>query len=301
MSYFIHLKLVAVSLLLAAISSNTYSQGTEPNNRIVEIAISTGFANPYSAGISDETWNKYTPDFVIPADSLNFQQNSYSMYSFSEPATILATNSYVLGSVHVSYRNAFLDAKKIRSSLGIVFGSGIGYESNQNWTRTEIITIDTLTSSQTGQQYTVDSTHYQTIGRSYSANEFMFGVSHFFQTDPLRRFSLYVGVSANVGFSVNSRLYTYESNWSTVDPSLESTNQGENELDQKEIADAPKSHSVALQIPLELSFRPWKNGKTLQGLAFGITVRPTFKHFVIADQKANRASSWYGVTMRLAI
>lgn len=301
MSYFIHLKFIAIGLSLTAISSKAHTQETEPDNRIVEVGILSGFGNTYSTGLSNETWYKHTPDFVIPADSLGYQQGNYPLYSYNEPATILSINSYVLGSVHVSYRNPFLDAKKIRSSLGIVFGSGIGYRSDQNWTKTEITTIDILTSSQTGQQYTVDSTHYQTIGRSYTANEFMIGVSHFFQTDPLRRFSLYLGISASYGFSVNSRLYTYENNSSSVEPSLGSTNPYENEFQRTEVADAPKAHSIALQIPLELSFRPWKNGKALQGLAFALSVRPTFKHFVIADQKANAVSSWYGLTMRLTI
>lgn len=301
MSYSIHLKFIAIGLSLTAISSAAYAQETGPDNRVVEIGILTGFGNTYSTGLSNETWNKYTPDFVIPADSLGYQQNSYSMYSYGEPATILSINSYVLGSVHVSYRNAFLDAKKIRSSLGIVFGSGIGYQSDQNWTKSETLTVDILTSSQTGQQFTVDSTYNHAIGRSYMANEFMFGVSHFFQTDPLRRFSLYLGMSASYGFSVNSRLYTYESNWSSVEPSLGSTNSYENEFQRTEVADAPKSHSIALQIPVELSYRPWKNGKALQGLSVALSFRPTFKHFVIADKKANAASSWFGLTLRLTI
>lgn len=297
----IHFKSVILLSAAITLSSVALAQETKPENRSVEIAILSGFGNSYSVGLSNDTWSKHTPGFVIPTDSLGYQQNSDLFYAIGERASFLPVNSYVLGSVHVSYRNAFLDAKKIRSSAGIVFGSGIGYQSSQSWTKNEVFTIDTLTSSQTGQQYPVDSTHNQTIGRSYSANEFMVGVSHFFQTDPSRRFSLYLGINASYGFSVNSRVYTYESNWSSVDPNIGSGNSYENKFELVELSDAPKAHSLALQVPVELSYRPWKNGKALQGLSVALSFRPTFKHFVIADKKENMISSWGGFTLRLTI
>jgi len=74
-----------------------------------------------------------------------------------------------------------------------------------------------------------------------------------------------------------------------------------NEFHRTDVADAPKSHSMTLQLPVELSFRPWKNGKALQGLSFALAFRPTLKHFVIADQKATNISGWLGMTLRLTI
>ena len=181
MSHSLHSKIITAVLLLTTFSSTINAQETGPKNRNIELALQTGFGDFYSVGLSDETWNNYTPGFVVPDDSS--QQNGYQMYS----GTLFSVTSYVLGSVHVSYRNAMLDAKKIRSSFGLTFGSGVGYRTEQSWTKSETFTIDTLTSSQTGQQYAVDSTHQRTVGRSYEANDFMIGLSHFFQTNPARR------------------------------------------------------------------------------------------------------------------
>ncbi|MDH4473550.1 MAG: hypothetical protein QE487_13155 [Fluviicola sp.] len=298
MSYSIHLKLIATAFTLVAICFNGQAQETKPENRSVEIALTTGFGDSYWASLSDATWNKYTPDFVIPTDSSGYLQGFSTGYPYGNPYTV---SSYLLGSVHVSYKNAFLDAKKIRSSVGLVFGSGIGYRSDQSWTKSESFTIDTLTSSQTGEQYIVDSTHNHGIGRSYEANDFMIGVSHFFQTNPLRRFSLHLGITASYGFSVNARMSTYQYDWSAVTPSLGVNDNYESTYYRTEMTDAPKSNSLTLQLPVELSFRPWKNGKMLQGLSLALAYRPTLKHFVIADQKATNIANWYGVTMRLVI
>lgn len=298
MSYSIHFKLIATAFTLTAICSNGQAQETKPENRSVEIALTTGYSDSYWASISNTTWNKYAPDFAIPADSSGYMQGNSSGYPYGNPYSI---SSYVLGSVHVSYKNAFLDAKKIRSSVGLVFGSGIGYRSDQSWTKSESFTIDTLTSSQTGEQYTVDSTYAQGMGRSYEANDFMIGVSHFFQTNPMRRFSLHLGITASYGFSVNARMSTYQYDWSSVTPTLGVNDSDESTYYRTEITDAPKSHSLTLQLPVELSFRPWKNGKMLQGLSLALAYRPTLKHFVIADQKATNISSWLGMTLRFTI
>ena len=297
MLYSNHFKLIATLLTFTAICSTGQAQETKPGNRSVEIALTTGFGDSYSTNLSNTTWNKYAPDFVIPADSLGYQQGYSSGYPYGNGYSV---SSYLLGSVHVSYKNAFLDSKKIRSSVGLVFGSGIGYRSDQSWTKTETFAIDTLTSSQTGQQYSIDSTHNQTIGRSYEANDFMIGVSHFFQTNPLRRFALHVGITASYGFSVNARMSTYQNDWSSVSPNL-GVDSYENKFYRAEVADAPKSHSMTLQLPVELSFRPWKNGKALQGLSLALAYRPTLKHFVIADQKATNISGWMGMTLRMTI
>jgi hypothetical protein len=298
MSYSIHFKLIATVFAFTTIYSTGQAQETKPENRAVEIALTFGGGDNYSTSLSNTIWNKYAPDFVIPADSSGYQQGYSSGYPYGNGYSV---SSYLLGSVHVSYKNAFLDSKKIRSSVGLVFGSGIGYRSDQSWTKTETFVIDTLTSSQTGQQYTIDSTHNQTLGRSYEANEFMIGVSHFFQTNPLRRFALHVGITASYGFSVNARMSTYQGDWSSVTPYLGTNDSYINKFYRAEVADAPKSHSMTLQLPVELSFRPWKNGKALQGLSLALAYRPTLKHFVIADQKATNISGWLGMTLRLTI
>jgi hypothetical protein len=78
-------------------------------------------------------------------------------------------------------------------------------------------------------------------------------------------------------------------------------NNYEGNYHRTEVTDAPKSHSMTLQLPVELSFRLWKNGKMLQGLSLALAYRPTLKHFVIADQKATNIANWYGWTMRFVI
>ncbi len=295
MSHSLHSKIITAVLLLTTFSSTINAQETGPKNRNIELALQTGFGDFYSVGLSDETWNNYTPGFVVPDDSS--QQNGYQMYS----GTLFSVTSYVLGSVHVSYRNAMLDAKKIRSSFGLTFGSGVGYRTEQSWTKSETFTIDTLTSSQTGQQYAVDSTHQRTVGRSYEANDFMIGLSHFFQTNPARRFALHLGITASYGFSVNAQLSTYQYDWSSVSANVGLSSPTENDYQRTELSNAPKSHSLTLQIPVELSFRPWKNGKALQGFSIAIAYRPTLKNFVIAGEKATSINSWYGFTMRYTI
>jgi len=268
-----------------------FSQETPKNDHLITLGFNWGIADQHLLNLSNNTWNKYTPSFVIPADSLNFSHGNYLGYGI---------NSIVQGSIHFSYHTKLLDSKRIRSSVGIVFGGGSNFQSNQNWYRSETIRLDTLTSSQTGEQFFVDSTSEHSIGRTFVSDEFTIGLSQHFQTDPTRRFSLHLSFIAQYGFSINSKMTTYERTWSNSS-SYDKDYYSDYHQEVLTMDRVPSAHSLSILIPLEISVQPWKNTKKMQGISIGLSVRPNVKLLKIDDQRTTLTGMLYGVSLRYSI
>lgn len=279
-------------IVLLFINSTTFAQESPKTDRKITLGFNYGYGDANSMNLSDQLWEKYTPTFVIPTDSLYSQPSNMMNYGIT---------SFMQGTVHFSYRNRLLDSKKIRSSIGIVFGSGSTNNANQNWNKSESFRLDTLTSSQTGEQFFIDSISNRSIGRRIESNEFVIGLSQHFQTDPTRRFSLHLSFIAQYGFSINTRAYTSDYTWSYSSSYNMINDFGYYQNEQLAIENVPLFHSFSILMPLEVSIQPWKNSKKLQGISIGLSARPTLKLLKIDDQRASLTGISYGLSFRYAI
>lgn len=259
----------------------------------LHFSLQCGFGDVGDFSMSTANWNKYTPDFQIPADSLN--------YSSGEMMN-LYTHTYTLATVEYSYKWKFMNAKKIVSSYGIVLGSGVGYSANQNWYKMESFPLDTLTSSQTGNQIYIDSTTSHYKGRSFNSSELIVGITQRFQTNPNRRVSLHFGINAMLGFSVNEQITTYSYESTSVYPYFDGYYTDEqSDYQQQTVASAPSVRSLLVQVPLELSIRPWLRKEALSSLSVGVSVRPSLKYVSVLGEKNTSYGNWYGLLLRYSI
>lgn len=72
---------------------------------------------------------------------------------------------------------------------------------SKDFSRYTTLPYDTLTSSQTGEQYFLDSIYDEGLSMRYSAQQLRLETSLIFRTDPLKRWSLYAGVGMTFGIS----------------------------------------------------------------------------------------------------
>lgn len=72
---------------------------------------------------------------------------------------------------------------------------------------------DTLTSSQTGQAYYIDSVTTQNYSMDYSSEQLRFDGSLIFRTNPEARWSLFAGIGITAGLSINANTYIYYSKY----------------------------------------------------------------------------------------
>ncbi len=86
--------------------------------------------------------------------------------------------------------------------LGINYLTGYGLTNNYN--KTDRKRYDTLTSSQTNQQTFVDSVTNTSYNVSYSYNQLRLDGSLIFSTNSQARWSLYTGLGANLGVSIDA-------------------------------------------------------------------------------------------------
>lgn len=73
---------------------------------------------------------------------------------------------------------------------------------------------DTLTSSQTGQTYYIDSVSMNYYSMYYSSQQFRLEGSLIFRTNPEARWSLYAGIGLSAGVSLNANTDIYHSQYS---------------------------------------------------------------------------------------
>ncbi len=199
------MKSLLLSVIIIAISLNTNAQR---KIKVNEISVSyTGFQESYSNINTLGAFKKLAPQTnLLSADSLLGHTTYYTRKG-------LASNGIGFN-VGLSTINKNGKMSKLKWSLGANFFDrvndyGVAFKSND-------YRFDTLTSSQTGQQYFIDSTVSSRVGQTFNASELRFNLGMRYHTNLRTRLNLYCGIDGGYGTISNSNVELDKSNSSYI-------------------------------------------------------------------------------------
>ena len=166
--------------------------------KINELYLQSGaFFNQSKGSLAD--FQTLAPQSSILQQDLSLYQN-YPMYNFNLPGQ---AQTLSLGLQLAKLPNATLRVGLTHVNQGSALSYGGSY--------TESFTVDTLTSSQTGEQFLVDSFSTHSYNARYSQEQLRLDASLIFRLNGEKRWSLYGGVGANIGMSYNCQTTVHQS------------------------------------------------------------------------------------------
>tara|TARA_R110002049_G_scaffold6899_15_gene42025 strand:+ start:1320 stop:2204 length:885 start_codon:yes stop_codon:yes gene_type:complete len=262
------------SLLFAClllISGSVCSQ-EERNSGVLFNGISYG-VGPYSvsSGFSSlATFKSLAPKSEFLNVDLTDFDNSNSFYDSQ-------TNTMIGGAAHFKV----IGKEKPNRLFSQSFRIGISFTDQStfynSYSRSETFTVDTLTSNTTGIQYPIDSTATERLSMDYYQTQLYIDAAYLFQTGEINRFSLYGGLGAMVGFTIDaytsvrlSEDFTYSANSPRQfsDPDIAFDFKEENYKNKGGIA-------FITYIPVGLDFRIGNKGTFWKNSHLGAEVRPS--------------------------
>jgi hypothetical protein len=231
-----------------------------------------GFNSSQHYGLGD--FMLLAPNSVLLNNDLTgFQSNNYFMFNGSQGSNY---QSLQLG----------LSFKKSPSPIWRIGISNVSLGSiSRDFSKTTTTTYDTLTSSQTGQQYFLDSTYSENYNMRYSAQQLRLETSLIYRTDPTKRWSVYTGLGASFGVSYNAQTvveYTSYNNASTMSEYYSTTEQGESKL---EYFENKMNFSTSIFIPMGVDFRMGKNREFWKRLHLYYEMKPSITYTAIPELK----------------
>lgn len=257
-------KIVLVCTSFIALALN--AQEDKPAIRISEIQLlpTTDYTRiPFGTLQDIQT---ISPQSTILQQNLNgYKQNFYP--------GIFTQNSFnmLLG---LSFRNK--PNMTLRAGVGYSNRTLLGVSMGQS----ERFRHDTLTSSQTGQQYFVDSVVNRGVYAYYNTQFLSLETSLIFRTNSEARWSLYGGVGLSVGFGFNGRtdITKYE-NWTIESPFTSKYGSG---LSESETILNKSSLFYGVNAPLGVDFRIGKKREFWNRIHLMYELRPGLTVFNLA-------------------
>ena len=166
--------------------------------KITELYLQTGtFFNQSKGNLAD--FQTLAPQSSILQQDLSLYQN-YPMYNFNLPGQAQTLSA---GLQFAKHPKATLRVGLTHINQGSALSYGGSY--------TESFTVDTLTSSQTGEQFLVDSFSTHSYNARYSQEQLRLDASLIFRLNGEKRWSLYGGIGANIGLSYNGQTTIHHS------------------------------------------------------------------------------------------
>lgn len=142
---------------------------------------------------------------------------------------------------------------------------------------------DTLTSSQTGEQYYVDSVKIENYFMSYGSQQLRIETSLLYRTNPEKRWSLYAGIGMSLGISLNAQTRINYNTYSFVS-GLSNNNSYLNnyeEIHEKIVNKTNITSSVF--VPMGVDFRIGKNREFWKKIHLYYEMKPTLSFASIPE------------------
>jgi hypothetical protein len=287
--------LLSGALMLA---SHLFAQETVTGTSRFELGIYHNMSSELPINFSSAVWNNAVPNFNQVETGYTAVNLSGYQWNYSNPYT------YLRGTF--GFGNATNDAW-VKPKLAFTFGGFNNIYLSDNFSQDKRFVYDTLTSSQTGNQYFMDSVYQINRHRNFEAKMISFGIGAHVEKAITKRFSAEFGFDAIYSFSMNSRVSAYEfksayttqssnSMFSYYDNYNSYYGQGKNIA----VTDAEKmSVSIfTLQLPIEFNMVVSTKANFFNQVKLGVTYNPTFSFATLNEVKRNYFSAPVGVTMK---
>ncbi|MFN5983903.1 MAG: hypothetical protein ACK46Y_12095 [Fluviicola sp.] len=272
-----------------SLSVSCFAQENLANRKLI-VHGEYGFSGANYFSMPDEYWYSKVPGFSEPSDSLGFDRSNSSNYG-------IFINSIVKLSVEKELKVSFLNQKNITSTLGIVMGIGSQNHSGLNFYKNTREIIDTLTSSQTGQNFYVFENKSEFRSASYFSNSAFFGLKSMNRTNLNRRISFGLGFELAYGFSYDNRIIYNVGESSYLENSLPEMNTQSDY--SSTVFEGPFLQSVLFNFPLEIAFRiQKKTGGIFENSAITLNVAPSLNWTFVEKTQSFNGVIGYGIGFR---
>ena len=177
---------------------------------------------------------------------------------------------------------------------------GISYQKagllNLNFNRRDEFRIDTLRSSQTGEEYYVDSIQNQSYSLSYIQQQVMVDGDVTISTNPEKRWKFYTGIGVSLGLSVSPRTEVSYNSWSYVENQLFNNDRelSSNNDDRSEEFANKTGFFGRVYIPLGVDFRIGKRKESLKKYHLFIESRQSLNFQTISELSSQVTTSSVG-------
>lgn len=262
------------------------------------VKMTHGMINENRIGFTNSQWEEMTPGFEIP-DSLkpmdqwgfgnnfgSFSSNSYYMFTFS-----LINGKDKTG-------------RKFQATTTFHLGYGPQISNRKQWYHERREVVDTLTSSQSGQQYFVYGNRSQTISKEYHSQTLAVGVGQHIATNPNRIFQFETGLDVLCLLGITSQVrasyldtYTIEGSpydFGTPYP-YETTQEQRTGTFSGDFA-----FGLIMRVPLEMSFKLSRKNPVLSRMRLGGELNPGLAMQFAKGQTSNNFSVSGGMNFRFA-
>jgi hypothetical protein len=147
-------------------------------------------------------------------------------------------------------------SKNPNAQLRLGFNHRVGIYAHTNYYKNESTPYDTLTSSQTGEQFFVDSTHTTSLYANGISEYLGVEGSMIFRTSNEERWSFYAGFGLSLGFCFNNRITVIQNEYNFVSGYYGSSNYADNT--KTEYLKSDGYLSTTLFFPLGIDFTTGK-------------------------------------------
>ncbi len=263
-----------ILLMALFVINGLKAQENAPKIRVSEFHVQNGFVlnSGQHFGLADYKTLAPTSE-LLANDFTTFQSNDY--YIFNGP-TSSSYQTIQLGLTFKSNPNPLWRIGISHISLGDI---------SKGFSKSTIVPYDTLTSSQTGQQYFLDSTYEENYNMNYSSQQLRLETSLIYRTNPENRWSVYAGIGLSFGFSYNASTtidfnsYSYGSSY---DQSYDYSNWGQ---DKREYFENKSNWSTSVFVPMGIDFRLGKKREFWKRLHLYHEMKPSITYTTIPGVK----------------
>lgn len=260
-----------LTFILAANSFGLFAQESS-SNKLIFNGLSLGVGPfSFSSGISSvATFQKLAPQSELLKMDLKEFNNSYY---YNEVKSNTITGGYAHFNIVGKNRSEALFSQSFR--IGITYADQSTYYDSYN--RIETFTIDTVTSNTTGIQYPIDSTASQSLSMNYNQSQLYIDAAYLLQTGECNRFSLFGGLGAAVGLTIDAFTTVYLSDnfsYSANTPQLFQP-QDEDYNYKEEVFKNKVGVAFIASIPLGVDFRIGQNRSFWKNSHLCLEFRPS--------------------------
>lgn len=232
--------------------------------RITEVQVLTG------AGTGSSAYGSFA-DFRSMAPGSRLLQKDFSGFDSRPEMSGDADffQSFQLGLKLPKVSNAIL-----RAGVSHVIQSAI---MNRSGTRSTSAPYDTLTSSQTGEQFYIDSTHFENYRFRYGNKQLRIDGSLIYRLHGDRRWSIYGGIGASVGLAYSSTTELEYSTWNFIGDGSKHDHGVETDNAVLERFENNSQFAASIYLPFGIDFRVGRNREFWKLVHVFLEMRPAFR------------------------
>jgi hypothetical protein len=268
-----------LSLLITGIGFSQQRDSIKIKNTRFIVKMTHGMTGRMRFDYTSDQWAKMTPGFEIP-DSL--KANDQNQIYFNDNIRSFTTGSYYMFSFSfINNKKVDQANRKFLATTTIHLGYGPEIVSRKNWYHEDIQVIDTLNSSQTGQQFYVTGNRNQSITKEYRSQSIIFGIGEHIATNPNRLFQFETGFDVLCLLGVSSSVRaSYLDDYRVEGLPLDSNGASPAYPSQITTGNRMETFSgkvttgLIMRVPLEISFKLSRKSPVASRMRIGAELNP---------------------------